>query len=163
MKQILQALIFFYMNQIVDTWEINNRINLYLIDVIEERNFADTAASRGRTVGEQLSHIHNVRLLWIGAAMPELLKDVKKIEKDSITKQFIIEQFNKSGPAISLMIEKGITDGKIKNFKPHPTAFLGYIIAHEAHHRGQIILSLKQSGHPVDKKILFGLWEWGTK
>jgi uncharacterized damage-inducible protein DinB len=151
------------MNQIIDTWEINNRINLHLIDAIDEGNFADIAASKGRTVGEQLSHIHNVRLLWLNAAMPELMKKVKKIEKDSITKQFIKEQFNESGKAISLMIDKGLIDGKIKNFKPHPTAFLGYIIAHEAHHRGQIILSLKQSGHPVDKKTLFGLWEWGTK
>ncbi len=55
------------------------------------------------------------------------------------------------------MLEKAFADGKLKGFKPHPTAFVGYIIAHEAHHRGQVVLSLKQSGHHLDKKILFGL------
>ncbi len=41
--------------------------------------------------------------------------------------------------------------------------FWGYIISHESHHRGQIMMTLKQSGHPVDKKIQFGLWEWGVR
>jgi hypothetical protein len=27
----------------------------------------------------------------------------------------------------------------------------------------QIVLTLKQAGHPVDKKTAFGLWEWGVR
>lgn len=151
------------MKDIIETWEINNRINIYLLNAIPEAHLTDISASKGRTVGEQLAHIHNVRLMWLKEAMPSLLATVQKIEKENITKQLIIEQFAKSGEAVSLMLQKGFTDGRIKGFKPHPTAFAGYIIAHEAHHRGQVVLSLKQSGHHLDKKILFGLWEWGTK
>lgn len=65
--------------------------------------------------------------------------------------------------AVSQLLEKALTEGKLRGFKPHPTAFPGYLISHESHHRGQMILCLKQSGHPVDKKTSFGLWEWGTK
>lgn len=151
------------MDQLIDTWQINNRINLYLINGIEESSFSFTSASKGRTVGEQLAHIHNVRLMWLNAAMPELMASVRKIEKESITKNLVLEQFNKSGEAITALIKKGLADGKIKNFKPHPVAFVGYLIAHEGHHRGQVILSLKQAGKPLDKKILFGIWEWGTR
>jgi len=50
-----------------------------------------------------------------------------------------------------------------EGFKPHAAAFLGYLISHESHHRGQIVLSLKQAGHPVDKKIQYGIWEWGVR
>lgn len=151
------------MNEAIDTWEISNRINLYLIDAIPEEHFTDQSASKGRTVGEQLAHIHNVRLMWLQASMPELMSTVAKIEKDAITKKKLIEQFKKSAAAVSQLLEKGLATGKIKGFKPHAQAFLGYLIAHEAHHRGQIVLSLKQNSHQLDKKILFGLWEWGTK
>jgi uncharacterized damage-inducible protein DinB len=60
-------------------------------------------------------------------------------------------------------LQAGFSSGKIKGFKPHPEAFPGYMISHEAHHRGQIILILKENGHLPGKKTLYGLWEWGTK
>lgn len=151
------------MDQLIDTWQINNRINLYLINAIEESSFGFTSASKGRTVGEQLAHIHNVRLMWLNAAMPELMSAVKKIEKENIIKALIIDQYNKSAEAISQVINRGLAEGKIKNFRPHPVAFVGYLISHEGHHRGQVILSLKQAGHPLDKKILYGIWEWGSR
>ena len=151
------------MNQIIETWEINNRINLYLLNAIEEEHLSAVSASKGRTVAEQFAHLHNVRLMWLKEGLPELLSTLEKIEKEKITKRILSDQLIKSGAEISKMIEKALEVGKLKGFKPHPTAFLGYIISHESHHRGQIVLSMKQSGKPLDKKILFGLWEWGTK
>jgi hypothetical protein len=35
--------------------------------------------------------------------------------------------------------------------------FPGYLISDEYHQRGQIVLSLKQAGHYLDKKILYGI------
>jgi hypothetical protein len=64
--------------------------------------------------------------------------------------------------AIGEMLKASLETGRIKGFKPHPEAFLGYIISHESHHRGQIILALKENGHIPDKKILYRIWEWGT-
>lgn len=148
----------------IETWLINDRMNNFLLKDIKQENLADRSAMKGRSVGEQFAHIHNVRLLWLKVALPELLNGVAKIEKENgITKELLGKELSKSAEAIAQLLEQGFTTGRIKGFKPHPEAFLGYIIAHEAHHRGQIILTLKENGHMPDKKILYGLWEWGTK
>jgi uncharacterized damage-inducible protein DinB len=149
--------------QIIETWEIHNRINLYLLAAINANNLSAVAATKGRTVGEQFAHIHNVRLMWLKEGMPSLLATVEKLEKDKLSKELLQEELTKSGFAIAKMLEKALEDGKLKGFKPHPMAFLGYIISHESHHRGQIVISLKQAGCAIDKKTAFGLWEWGTK
>ncbi len=122
------------------------------MEAIDEANLTATAASKGRTMGEQCAHVHNVRLMWLKEGQPEALTSVQKIEKQGITKALLQEQLTLSAMAIRQMLSNGLAAGKIKGFKPHPTAFLGYLVAHEAHHRGQIVLSLKQAGHPVDKK-----------
>ncbi len=154
------------MERLIETWQIHHRINLYLLESIAEDEFLkDMAVSKGRNVEQQFAHIHNVRLMWYKEAAPELLdKKVSKIEKEDIlTKTKLLNHLVASGLAMEKLLEKGIREDRIKGFKPHPIAFLGYIISHQSHHRGQIIISLKQSGHPVNKKIGFGLWQWGTR
>lgn len=149
--------------QVLSTWQIHNRINICLLEAIAEEHLADTASSKGRSVGEQLAHLHNVRLMWLKASAPELLEGLEKIEKDQVSKAVLTAALNNSSAAIERLLEKGFEQNKIKNIKPYPMTFLGYMISHESHHRGQIMLALKQSGHPVDKKIQFGLWEWGVR
>jgi uncharacterized damage-inducible protein DinB len=154
----------FTMKETTDTWNIHNRINLYLLEALAEEHLADTAASKGRSVGEQFAHIHNVRLMWLKASEPSLLEGLLKLEKGTpLTKKLLAEELSKSAGAIGLLLDKGFEEGRIKGFKPHPSAFLGYLISHESHHRGQLMLALKQCGHLPDKKVQFGIWEWGVR
>ena len=154
-----------YDKQLLETWEIHDRINRYLLDAVEPEHLKDLATSKGRTVGEQFAHIHNVRLMWLKQAAPELLDKLAKIEKEAAIDMSLLQKsLVDSGHAIGKLLTKSIeSGGKVKGFKPHVTAFLGYLISHESHHRGQIALSLKQSNHPVSKKVLFGIWEWGVR
>ncbi len=55
------------------------------------------------------------------------------------------------------------SDARISGFKPDAWAFVSYLIAHEAHHRGQMMTLARQVGHPIDKSTSFGLWEWGVR
>ena len=152
-------------NQLVDTWNIHNRINLYLLDAIDKSSLASHSASKGRSVGEQIAHIHNVRLMWLKSAAPELLKGLQKIEGEGAHDKTVLKSsLVNSGKAIATLLETSVEgEGKIKGFKPHAPAFLGYLISHESHHRGQIALGLKQAGKRLDKKIAYGLWEWGVR
>src|SRR5579885_3104141 len=124
------------MNELIDTWQIHNRINLYLLNAIDEKNLADISASKGRNVGEQFAHMHNVRMMWLKASEPALLEGLTKIEKENTSKKLLTAELEKSAKAIATLLEKGLEAKKIKGFKPHPQAFLGYLISHESHHRG---------------------------
>jgi uncharacterized damage-inducible protein DinB len=151
----------------LETWAIHNRINRYLLDAIKTEHLTDASASKGRSVGEQFAHLHNVRLMWLKQAGPALMGilNLQKIEKEAAySKPKLCRAMAASGHAITLLLEESLKQGgKIKGFKPHAAAFLAYLISHESHHRGQIALSLKQSGHPLSKKTSFGLWEWGVR
>lgn len=152
------------MHPLIETWEISARINEYLLSSLEEAQLTDKALAKGRTVGEQFAHLHNVRLMWLKASFPDLLEGLIKLDKETaITRKVLSTALQQSAKAVSRLLEKGIEAGKIKGFKPHPEGFVGYLVAHEAHHRGQIILALKENGHLPGKKILFGLWEWGSR
>jgi uncharacterized damage-inducible protein DinB len=155
-------------DQLVETWAIHNRINLYLLNAIPESALS-SALPKCRTVYDQFTHIHNVRLMWLKSAAPELLAGLEKLEtKTGGTKDQIRTALEASGKAIEKLLRGAVAaaptaGGKVKGFKPHAVAFLGYLISHESHHRGQIGWTLKQSGHPLDQKTSYGLWEWGVR
>ena len=150
-------------NPLVETWQIHDRINLYLLDAVDPSSLDSHSASKGRSVGEQFAHIHNVRLMWLKSAAPDLLAGLAKIEQAN-DKKLLKKSLTDSGAAIGKLLTNSLeADGKIKGFKPHAAAFLGYLISHESHHRGQIALTLKQAGKPFDKKIGYGMWEWGVR
>jgi uncharacterized damage-inducible protein DinB len=151
-------------DQLLDTWEIHSRITLYLLDGVAAEAFSSESKAKGRSVAEQFAHIHNVRLMWIKAAQPELLEGLEKIEKEQATdRDNLRRSLESSGKAISALLKNGIESGRVKGFKPHPAAFMGYLIAHEAYHHGEIGMNLSQCGFPLDKKIAYGIWEWGSR
>lgn len=152
-------------NALLETWQIHDRINLYLLDAIEPASLVSHSASKGRSIGEQFAHLHNVRLMWLKTAAPELTKGLMKIEKEQANdKKLLRKSITDSSVAIETLLTNALeAGGKVKGFKPHASAFLGYLISHESHHRGQIAMSLKQAGKPLDKKIGYGMWEWGMR
>jgi uncharacterized damage-inducible protein DinB len=147
--------------QLLDSWRIANRINLYFLDNVPP-DALHGKAEKGKSVAGQFSHIHSVRLMWIKASAPDLMEELAKIE-DSAPVEELKAALDASARTVEKLVERGLAEGKIKNFKPHPAAFVGYLIAHEANHRGQAELILRQLGSPIPDKASYGLWEWGSR
>jgi uncharacterized damage-inducible protein DinB len=150
--------------QLLDTWRIHNRIVLYILDAVPAEALAGVAANKkGRTVGAMFAHLHSTRLMWLELT-PALMKGLSKIAKEQATDKALLQHsLRTSGQALESLLKAGLESGKIKGFKPHPTAFAGYAIAHEAYHLGEIGVVLTQSSHPLDKSIAYGMWEWGKR
>ncbi len=142
----------------------NNRINTFLIRSLPDEAWnAKPAGGKGRTAASILAHMHNVRILWLksagnGARLPG------KLEGDTLTKDDAIRALEESWQAIDDLLGSALsTDGRVKGFRPDAASFLAYLIAHDAHHRGQISMLARQAGHPLSQSAMYGLWEWGTR
>jgi len=152
-------------DQLLDTWNIHSRIGMYLLDSVPVEALKAAPGTKGRSAGEMFAHINNVRLMWLQATAPELAQEVSKVDKEAAQQKEVLNaSLQASARAIGLLLAKGIeAGGKIKGFKPHATAFLGYLISHESYHIGEIGVALGQAGHPIDKKVAYGIWEWGVR
>lgn len=150
--------------QLVETWEIHDRINRYLLDAVPAGALGAALAPKHRTVFQLFAHLHNVRLMWLKAAAPELMQGLAKLEGTDGDAGTLRAALEASGKAVAALVRKAVAaGGKVKGFKPHVTAFVGYLIAHESHHRGQVGWTLKGTGRPLDQKTAYGLWEWGVR
>ncbi len=151
-------------DQFLDGWQINNRMNLLMIDNITDSGMQKTLSSRGgRTVYLQLVHVHNVRMQWLEICAKDIFKKYKPLDKEAaFDRKALRKAFEDSAKGIEELFARSWDDGgKVKGFKKGVIPMLGYFVSHESHHRGNILLTLKQSGEKIPDTVKWGLWEWG--
>jgi len=147
---------------VLRSFAIHNRIHLYLLDALPpEAWLATPPGGKGRTLAALVAHMHSVRLMWLKAGGA-------KAQPAPLERTATVAEAQDALAASDMAIREWLApilggSARISGFKPDAWAFVSYLIAHEAHHRGQMLLLARQLGHPVDKSTSFGLWEWGVR
>lgn len=157
-------------DDLIETWLINHRIMLYLLDAVpEDALVGKPIGMSGRNIKELFAHVHNLRMMWLQPIHAPLARDIPKIvtrtpkDQYDLNKSTLKHALTKSGEALGEGIRHRLNMGKTDILRPTPTAFVGYLIAHESYHRGEICMTLTQAGHPIDDRILNGMWIWDQR
>jgi uncharacterized damage-inducible protein DinB len=154
------------MDDLLEAWRTNNRINLYLFDRITDEGMRCTLSTRGgRDVARQFAHMHDVRLYHLEKRAPDLAEGLTSFRsKEHPDREVVRAALMASGDAIGTFLEElAAGQKKRKGFKKGIATTLAYFVSHESHHRGSILLTLKVSGHKVDQGTAYALWDWDRR
>jgi len=155
-------------SDLIAAWRTNNRVTVYLIEQLPLELWSmNVPGSPRRTVRMLAAHIHNARCSWIkmigerhGVAVP------KSVDGRTVRPSELKRALERSSRGMIELIRLGLSrDGAIppaawQNFPTDLVHFLSYFVAHEAHHRGQLVMLARQLGHRLPVEVTAGLWQW---
>ena len=145
---------------LVDMWNLNNRVNLRLLDVLTDEQLGAVILPRGKAVASYFAHLHMARCYWLERRARDLAKTLKKIPLGTGARTILRQSLVASGEVMAKLFAESERTGTLKGAKLGPFGFFSYAIAHEAHHRGQVLLHLKIAGLPLKRAFTYSLWYW---
>jgi uncharacterized damage-inducible protein DinB len=156
---------------ILAAWRTNNRITTSLIQQMPDRVWkACVPGIERRTVRTIAAHLHNARSRWIktlgkeyGITRPPL------VDLLGVGRRELVSALNRSSEGIDSLLALGLSNGGLvpaskayvwRNLSLDVGHVLTYFVAHEAHHRGQIVMIARQLGCRLPQAVTNGLWWW---
>lgn len=159
---------------LLTSWRTNNRVSVYLIEHLPDELWgAKVPGAPRRTVRMIAGHIHNTRCMWLktlgaqtGIAVP------RAVNRHKVERKELITALGHSSRGIIRLLTLGLDRGgnipipssyTWRNLPLDVAHVLTYFVAHEGHHRGQIVLLARQLGHRLPAEITGGLWQWSKR
>jgi uncharacterized damage-inducible protein DinB len=146
----------------------NERMNQILIEHLAPAAWRATPAGKVRTIQAIFTHMHNVRCKWVRLTAPHM-KVPRLLNRAHCTPKQARAGLSESGARCGEMLAEALGGGgRIEKFRrdgwaaPWPVGveMLCYMIAHEAHHRGQVCMLAHQLGFRLPNKVMSGIWNW---
>jgi uncharacterized damage-inducible protein DinB len=138
----------------------NERVNEYLLQHLPDSIWDVKPEGRsGRTIAAMFSHMHNVRLMWLNAVATHATLP-PKLERGAVTRAETREALAASHALLAEAVGEASRAGKLPNFSAGPGVFVGYIIAHDAHHRGQACMQARLLGAKFSDEVMARMWDW---
>jgi hypothetical protein len=150
-------------DELVEAWRVHNRINLFLLDRISDEGLACSAGPRGGgRVWKQFAHVHTIRAYKLENWHKPLSLGLRKYAgEDVVPREELVAALQQSGDAVEQFIRLAAAgETKKPGFKRGLGVSVGYLISHESHHRGSILLTLKLCGHKLPQNEGYAIWDW---
>jgi uncharacterized damage-inducible protein DinB len=158
---------------LIDAWRTNNRITVEFVERLPAGLWdVPIPGAPRRAIRTIVGHIHNVRCMWIktlgrehGIATPA------RVDLRRVTRRQLVAALKRSSNGIEALLKLGIASGGRvppskgyvwRNLSLDVGHVLTYFVAHEGHHRGQIVMIARQTGHRLPGEIVNALWQWRT-
>ena len=158
-------------NTILAAWRTNNRVTVFLVEHLPSPLWgASVPGAPRRTIRMIAGHIHNARCMWIKMVGQEHGIPVPaSVDRRRVSRKELVPALKRSSVGINSLLKLGCDNG---GRIPVPSTYvwrnlpldvghvLAYFVAHEGHHRGQIVLLARQLGHRLPVSTTGGLWQW---
>ena len=155
-------------DRIIAAWLTNNAATVFLVDNLPPEAWSESVSGYPRkTIGTIAAHLHNSRCGWIKSlGAPHGVQVPKRVDLNRAGQREVVSALSRSSKGMIDLIELGAARGGRlppavwQNFPTDLEHFLSYFAAHEGHHRGQLIMALRQLGHRLPREVVDGVWQW---
>jgi uncharacterized damage-inducible protein DinB len=146
----------------------NEAMNQLVIENLAPAAWRAKPPGEVRTIAAIFTHMHNVRSKWVRLTAPHL-KVPAQLSRARCTPEEARKGLAESSARCGEMLAESLGgSGRVEAFlrdgwaQPWPVGpeMLCYMIAHEAHHRGQVLLLAHQLGFPLPNEVTCGIWNW---
>ncbi len=153
----------------VQIFTANDHINQILIEQLDPAAWAAKPPAKTRSIAAIFTHLHNVRCKWIRLTAPHLKVPPQLSRARCTPRQARAALAESAAGCVEMLAEAlGDTRGRVPTFcrdgwaRPWPVGpeMLCYMLAHEAHHRGQVCMLAHLLGHPLPKELGYRIWNW---
>ncbi len=158
---------------VIAAWKTSNRVTLFLFENLPSELWPMTVPGTSRrTVRMIAGHMHNTRCMWIKMlGRRHDIRTPKPVSRYTVTRDELVPALERSSDGIIALLQLGINQGgRIPasgvawlNLPIDVVHVLAYLVAHEGHHRGQIVLLARQTGHRLPSETTGGLWQWSKR